>query len=57
MHFLKENRSKISIVMEAIRFPEKERIPGFTSKIEQLFFFGEKFSINITLKFPPPSVF
>jgi len=30
-----------------------ERIPGFTSKIEQLFFFGEKFCINITQKFPP----
>jgi hypothetical protein len=31
-----------------------ERIPGFTSKIEQLFFFCEIFSINITLKIPPP---
>ena len=31
-----------------------ERIPDFTSKIEQLFFFCEIFSINITLKFPPP---
>ena len=34
-----------------------ERIPDFTSKIEQLFFFGEKFSINITPKFPPPRFF
>ena len=46
MHFLKENRPKIYIAMEAIRFPEKEGIPGFTSKIEPIKVFLKIFSIK-----------